>query len=203
MHSNFISAKILSALILAGFAASSAQAQLVTNGGFETGDLTGWSFDQAVASSNFTIFLSPSGAHSGNYAASFASDSSEGSDGIAQNVATTPGAQYQFSFWAAPDDKGGLAAYVGGQLVLNTGYPGSGSNHVYQLYSFNFTATSPSTQLLFYGGGSTDGAHGAYLLDDVAVTPVGAVPEPSQWALMALGLAAIGVVARRQRSVKR
>ncbi|MBV8501352.1 MAG: NF038120 family PEP-CTERM protein [Paucibacter sp.] len=41
---------------------------------------------------------------------------------------------------------------------------------------------------------------GQFALDDIAMN-VSAVPEPAQWALMALGLSAIGAFANRRRSV--
>jgi len=179
--------KLLFTLAFAGFAAGSAQAQLVANGGFETGDTTGWNVQLGF----FGLANVTSTSHSGAYALFFGNQDS-GVDNILQSIATTPGSQYQLSFWAAAS--GGQAwAYVDGRQVLSL--PSNASS--YTLYAVNFTASSTSTQLKF---GSAAGGYlsgGGYFLDDVTVT---AVPEPSQWALMGLGLAAMGALVRRQRA---
>ena len=64
-------------------------------------------------------------------------------------------------------------------------------------YSYNLTAASNSTTLMFSfvnPSSFTD-------LDDVSVTALTApVPEPETWALMGLGL--IAVAARRRRAAK-
>ena len=73
----------------------SARANLITNGGFETGDFSGWTVsgrDNDVVGS--VPFISP---HSGNFQALFGF----GTNSITQNVATTPGSSYVIRFWLA------------------------------------------------------------------------------------------------------
>ncbi len=73
----------------------SARANLITNGGFETGDFSGWTVsgrDNDVVGS--VPFISP---HSGNFQALFGFTTNS----ITQNVATTPGSSYVVHFWLA------------------------------------------------------------------------------------------------------
>ena len=73
----------------------SARANLITNGGFETGDFSGWTVrgrDNDVVGS--VPFIPP---HSGNFQALFG----VGSNSITQNVATKPGSSYVIDFWLA------------------------------------------------------------------------------------------------------
>src|SRR5205809_6014854 len=70
----------------------SARANLISNGGFETGDFSGWT---VFGNDNDVIGDQPFTApHSGNFQALFGS----GSNSITQNVTTTPGSSYVISF---------------------------------------------------------------------------------------------------------
>ena len=161
-------------------AAASAQAQLVSNGGFETGDFSGWT----VTGGAFTGIDALS-AQTGSFGAFFG-EASPGSS-IAQNLNTVTGGLYQVSFWLQLDD---------------SAQPNSFSfswNGVTQALSFNnaaafdytrFTAVvsaaGPVTALRF----NLTNPQSFWLLDNVVVT---AVPEPQAWALGALGLLMIAV----------
>lgn len=67
---------------------------ILANGSFETGDLSGWIFDGAIAAT-FVGF----GGQFGDYAAGLSS----GSGSLEQAVATTPGQHYTVSFYIAGD----------------------------------------------------------------------------------------------------
>ena len=76
----------------------------------------------------------------------------------------------------------------------------SAAGNVWGTFGFNFVATGPSMTLTI--NGLSVPAGNEYIgLDNVSVSPgaVAAVPEPETYALMSLGLLAIGVVARWRR----
>ena len=89
---------ILGSAVLALAAASSASAQIVTNGGFETGDFSGWT---GVGNNGFQGVASGGVEHSGTFGAFFGPVGSVG--GISQTIATTAGDTYTFSFWLQDD----------------------------------------------------------------------------------------------------
>jgi hypothetical protein len=97
---------------------------LVTNGGFETGDFTGWSesgpytyVESNVAQFHGAINQPPLLAHSGNYYVAFgaASDST-----ISQTISDQPGGDYSLSYWVFGGGNGtpsDVHVYWNGQLV--------------------------------------------------------------------------------------
>ena len=90
------------ALVLATFSAGAAQTNIVTNPGFETGDLTGWTLSGDTSFTRVDIDLFH---HSGSFSAflstcDFDDPFCDGSTGsITQTLATTAGASYDIEFW--------------------------------------------------------------------------------------------------------
>jgi hypothetical protein len=72
---------------------------LVTNGGFETGNLTGWSASAATVHTEFVGL----GGELGNYAADLGSTAT--TDSLSQFISTTPGQHYTVSFVVLGDTK--------------------------------------------------------------------------------------------------
>ncbi|MBY9061468.1 PEPxxWA-CTERM sorting domain-containing protein [Sphingomonas yunnanensis] len=70
----------------------------------------------------------------------------------------------------------------------------------WQLEKMRFTATSTSQVLAFLADGTPSGAPPMSLLDGVSLS---AVPEPSTWAMMVTGRAAVGGAMRARRSDRR
>ncbi len=160
---------------------SVASADLIYNGGFETGDFTGW----ILSGNPIPGIVDTSSPHSGNYAANLFAAGSLGY--MEQFLSTTPGTSYNLTYFLQSD--GGtpnefLAQSDGATLIDQTNIPSQN----YTQYSFSFQATSPSTDLKF---GFRDDP-GSIHLDDVSVTPV---PEP---ALAWLGLSMIGLAIAKQ-----
>lgn len=121
--------------------------------------------------------------------------------GVTQNVATAAGQQYELSFYL-----GSYTQRWGGPPVSILASAGSASQtftvsttsttSTWTLFSLLFTASSASTPITLTGAAGVN-----YIgLDNVSVDPAGvsAVPEPSAYALLALGLAGLGFVAKRR-----
>jgi PKD repeat protein len=156
---------------LASITATSAPVNfgLVINGGFETGDFTGWNLsgpdtNDLFVDNGFTTGIDP---HSGNFFAALGSTNSLSY--ISQMLATTPGTAYSLSFWVnSPDGSTPnefLASWNGNTLFDQMNLPEiTGWTNLH----FAVVATGSSTVLQF---GSRDDP--SYLgLDDVSVLPV-------------------------------
>jgi hypothetical protein len=178
---------LIAAGILALFGASVGQvrADLIVNGGFETGNFAGWT--QGGNTGFTSVVTSP--VHSGNFAASMGPVGSDGT--LSQNIATQPGFTYTESFWVRSD--GGtpndFTAFVNGTPFFSqTNIPASGFTE----HTFNFTATGTSTNISF----AFRNDPGFLGLDDVSV-----VPEPASLLLFgASGLFAAAYAGLRRRT---
>jgi PEP-CTERM motif len=193
--------QILRLLILsAGLLASAAQASLVTNGGFETGDFTGWSQIGPVPGSGNTVAGALYGTepHSGSQQAVIMS--SLDANGLSQILNTVAGQTYTVSFWLSnPSDCLAMCwfdfSWDGVSEFTSTYEPAFG----YTQFTYQLQASSSSTLLQFYF--SNIAALGIYL-DDVSVEPVataGTVPEPATLALALTALLGAAAASRRRR----
>jgi hypothetical protein len=179
---------LLLSVLLATFSmALTAKANLIFNGGFETGDFTGWSHTGNPGATG----VSMSYANTDTYGAQLGP---VGSDGyLSQTFATVVGDTYAVEFWLSNDggNPNDFSASFGATTLLSlTDAPGFG----FSSYTFNVVAASTSSTLLFsfrqdprYWG-----------LDDVSVEGLSSVPDStSTFGLMLLGL--VGVVALRRK----
>jgi hypothetical protein len=165
---------------------------LLVNGGFETGDFTGWTITSAdsgyvvggVGNPNV-----PDGVFDGNFSAILGSSAI--SD-LSESVTTNPGATYQLSFELS--NGSGLnnsfqALIDGGVLLTLTNAPAFGWTN----YSFDFTATLAGSDTVDFASAQPPTYWG---LDDVSVTAT--VPEPGVTTILC-GIC-IGAIAMALRS---
>jgi hypothetical protein len=121
--------------------------------------------------------------------------------GVTQTVATTPGATYSLTFdlgsatqWGIPD---GITASAAGTSHTFTSTDALATTDTWESETFNFTASGTSTLISLMGASGEQ-----YVgLDNVDLeqTSVGAVPEPSTWAMMILGFCGVGFMAYRRK----
>ena len=165
---------------------------LVTNGGFEP-DFTGWTVmggQTFIASQGSIPGYTGLAAIDGTHYAIFSNDA-----GIYQDLATTIGVTYHFTFYIGNGDDGSgrtssLTAAFGGQTVFTaTNWGGT----PFTFEQFNVVATGTVSRVQF----SNTGTHPGYLsLDQVVVTAP--APEPATLALFGAG-AGIGFLSHRRR----
>ena len=167
---------------------------LIVNGGFETGNFTGWTRggDYHLTDVTFSV---PLETHTGTGAAVLGTDLGTAAiaGSLGQSISPSPGETYTFSFWLRNNDGAAeFHAYWNGTELLSLHPDGA---FVWTPYSF--TVVGPATfsdPTLFVFKNSTDFLY----LDDVSLT---AVPEPAALAGAAvMGLSAISFVIRRRRS---
>ena len=196
----------LATIALCSLASTTRAQELVVNGGFESGDFSGWtvndpSFNPPNPTGYTILGNNPALAHSGSWHVSLGASPNPGS--LLQTLNTTPGQAYALSFWLA-SDKSDPAATVdndfqifwNGALVQDfANVPALGTTNSYFTLTFsNLVATGSTTDLEFRYVNNDD----YFRLDDVSVTA--AVPEPSTIALAVFGLGAIAFGARHRRA---
>ena len=206
---------ILFAALMSGFS-TAANAQIVTNGGFEDPLITnpccntvppdmlpGWDATPNVNVVNGT-FSSSNGnlAFQGSQYLDLVGQGGTGS--ISQALSLNVGQIYTLSFaysnnlFSGPLTASAEILLDGVLFGIVTHNSGTNANLDWQIFSQNFTAQNASTTLTFRN--LTGGPNEGILLDAISVA---AVPEPATWGMMLLGFGGIGMAMRRQRRTPR
>jgi hypothetical protein len=128
-------------------------------------------------------------------------------EGISQSVATTIGNTYRLTVGLSDENGPGLTSVlnvlIGSQLnQVTLAADSSGFFHrPFETYTYDYVATSSLTTISFILFSSTDFGNNDPLIDGVSFQQiaVGAVPEPSTWAMLIAGFAGIGFMGYRRR----
>jgi hypothetical protein len=167
---------------------------LIVNGGFETGDFSGWTISGA-GTINVDYGITTVIPHSGTFAAWFGDPT--GLTYLSQIIPTIPGQEYEASFWGANNNGSGppqneIEVFWDGARVI---YGTNVGNFPWTFEEGTFTATQSTTEIEF----GFYNVPGWFNLDDVSVDPV---PEPGTMVFCgaALGVFAMGGYRRRMRA---
>lgn len=198
-------------------------AELITNGGFETGSFAGWTLGN-IGGGTAPVVIEynnasgyPDGAFgeavlsnatpgSGDYLAYFSSDTAN-PDSLIQTVNVSNGQLYTLSFdyyvpqngYNNPNDATLKFLIDGVQAgdILQAGSVTGTATKTWFTFTTNYLATTSgpvSLEFQFVGLGVTAADFG---VDNVSMQ---AVPEPGSWAMMIAGLGIVGAAFRRRRT---
>lgn len=174
---------ILSGAVLLACALSASATEHVTNGTFDT-NLSSW----AVASSGATFTTVSS-----NGAAFF----DKGTDTLSQTInGLVIGTTYTFDYDYVSGGTGSLTWSLAGATTMGS------TNAATNYAGLSFQALTTSLTISFAGAGNGNSGTPGYktaILDNVSLQSVSAVPEPETYAMMLVGLGAVGFVARRRK----
>lgn len=181
---------LVAATIVFG-ALTNANAGLVSNGGFETGDFTDWTQFGNTGFTGVSGNFSGVDPVEGSFQAFFGSVGSTG--GISQSISTVVGGIYTFDFWLynfGGNPNSFDASFNGVSVLSFTDDPGLSYTH----FTFaGLIATGTSTQIQF-----TFQQNPSYwLLDDVDAVQTGTVPEPASALMWMMGLSGVAVLRKR------
>ena len=205
--------KTIFILVVSLLTASSAMANIVTNGSFE--DLTNFSLSNGSwgqsrtlvgwtqnNGDSFEIQLAGSGSFNPAYdGVHYLELNANWLGDISQVLQTVPGHTYQLSFgYSGRSDSGtnndSLLDVLWKGVKLDATTVDEAPNSGWHTFNYTVTATGANTALEFISRGPTNNASYGSYLDGVSVNPI---PEPATLALMLTGVGMIGFTRRKQK----
>ncbi len=184
---------LVATLALAGTASAT---EMLTNGGFESGNFTGWTQFGAVGQTN----INAADALTGSFGARF---SPNAIGGIFQDITTVAGQAYRLTFdlrhlanLRAPNNSFSVSfdgVVLGSSLNVGTTGPTT-------TFDYSPIATGLISQLRFSFKDARDAPANRFSLDDVSLTSITSLPEPQSWFMLTIGFGLIGFAVRRSRS---
>jgi hypothetical protein len=132
---------------------SHASAELVKNGGFETGDFTGWTATNSKVLARSTTGTYYETAHSGKYSARIGTESIEGR--IAQTVSIPPKSSAKFTAWYRAEKGSSLTVFLkkGDGSVIQQWAVTSVTSWTPVTYDFDVSYAGQSVTIEFVGVG--------------------------------------------------
>jgi len=186
----------LAALALLFACLGRARGDLIVNGGFETGDFTGWTVGNTspsitFVSNNPNSYFVP---QSGNYLAVFGNPLADGLATVSQTVADTPGQQYTLSMYVDSGDTipNEFQVQWDGSIIYDQ------KNIPYASWTLLSVPVEGTGSDLLSLNGADDPDFLA--LDSVSLNPV---PEPATLSLLMMALAGTGIIGLRARRATR
>jgi len=189
---------VIAAAIVIGATPVSA-ANLITNGDFSTGSLSGWTTtgNIALVQTPFFGFNSPAW---GDHFAAFNAGNSSPNGVLSQAITTDVGSVYilDFNYGVNYYDagRGSLGQSIVASVVDTTTHNILASMTVFDnntalvTSTLHFTAASGSSIVKFTDVGTNDSYNVDGGIDHVSV--IAALPEPASWALMLVGFGGLG-----------
>ncbi len=186
------------ALLLLG-AAGTLSADIVVNGGFETGNFTGWTLNGNIDDGGGmpAVFVTGAFVNSGDYAADLGAVTNNTL--LDQTLSVTPLTSYKITFFVSqgfdPDPTNEVTNFFSASFGGVTGLTLTDAPAFdYEMFSFYATTgVSQTSALLEF---KTHNDVDFYNLDDVSVV---ATPEPASLLLFGSTLAILGGALRRKR----
>ena len=159
-----------------------AKANLITNGGFETGSFSSWTSSASLgASLNVQGMFNGISPHSGNFQLVGRLPTPGSSLSLFQSFSTTPGTNYTVTFFLALSGSANIDVTFDNTSIFNHLFS---SGFGYTEFTFSVTASNTVNFLEFIFGNGT----GTFYLDDISVEPAGVFPMAAQQFLCSVAL---------------